>query len=355
MQGKVFLPLLVIGMVACSDRTEPEPIDQSVRPARIYVVQDSAKTLKYEFVGRVEAAQSIDMTFEVSGPLVQLPVLEGQSIEKGGLVAALEKKDFELAVREAQLQLQLARQDLERKQQVLAQKGIARSVVDDARSIYELQRVRLEKARESLADAELLSPFDAFVTRRYVDNFVVIRAGEKVVKLNDLQQLLVIANVPENLFATVTADRVLDLHSRFDFAPGAQFPLVLYESSGEADSLAQTYEVSFKMDRPAEPNILPGMTATVVVVLSGNPEDKNTTLIPTSSLVTDASGAFFVWLFDPETQLVSRRDVRVELPHEDGVPVTSGLRGGEMIVATGASQLLEGMRIRVLGKPTSRR
>jgi RND family efflux transporter MFP subunit len=354
MQIKVVLLLLAMGLAACSDRTVPEPIDQSVRPARIFVVQGSAATLKYEFVGRVEAAQSIDMTFEVSGPLVQLPVLEGQSIERGSLVAGLETKDFELAVRESQLELQLARQDLERKQQVLAQKGIARSIVDDARSNYELQRVRLEKARESLADAKLLSPFDAYVTRRYVDNFVNVRAGVKIVKLNDLRQLLIIANVPENLFATVTADQVIALNARFDFAPGEQFPLVLYESRGEADSLAQTYEISFTMDRPEVPNILPGMTASVVVELRSSDTSAQTRLIPTSALVTHPNGGFFVWLFDPETQLVSRREVTVELPHKNGVPVTSGLQGGEMIVATGASQLIEGMQIRVLGEPVSR-
>ena len=167
MRKRIVLVTL-FSLFGCVDSTEPEAVDQSVRPARIFVVQDRSKILNYEFVGRIEAAQSIDMTFEVSGPLVALPVLEGQNIERGGLVAALETKDFELAVQEAQVQLQLARQDLERKQRVLRQKGIARSVVDDAKSNYELQRVRLEKARESLADARLLAPFDAYVTRRYV-------------------------------------------------------------------------------------------------------------------------------------------------------------------------------------------
>ena len=44
-------------------------------------------------------------------------------------MAALDTTDFELAVREARVQLQLARQDLERKQQMLRQRGIAKSLV----------------------------------------------------------------------------------------------------------------------------------------------------------------------------------------------------------------------------------
>jgi RND family efflux transporter MFP subunit len=266
------------------------------------------------------------------------------------LVAALESKDFELAVREAQVQLQLARQDLERKQQVLQQKGIARSVVDDAKSNYELQRVRLEKARESLADARLLAPFDAFVTRRYVDNFVNVRAGEKIVKLNDLHHLLVIANIPENLLATVTAEQVIGINAEFDFALGTRFPLAQYETRGEADSVAQTYEVSFTMDRPTQPNILPGMTASVKVELREISGSAPVTVIPTSALVNDPDAGFFVWIFDPDSRLVARRNVTVETPQEQGVPVTAGLEGGDLVVATGANQLLDGMQIRVLGE-----
>jgi len=340
----------VSGLAACADRTEPEPVDQSVRPARIFEVRDTAQSLEYNFVGRVEALRTVDMTFEVSGPLRQLPVLEGQSITQGALVAALDTTDFELAVREAEVQLQLARQDLERKRQVLAQRGIARSVVDDAKSNYDLQRVRLEKAREMLADARLVAPFDAFVARRYVDNFVTVRAGEKIVRLNDPNQLLVVANIPESLYATAAEEQVLSMHAEFDFVPGVQFPLQTYENRGEADQLAQTYEVSLVMDRPDQWNILPGMTASVIVKLRDPAQETANLLIPTSALVGDGNGAFHVWVFDAQNGTVSRREVTVDVPAQKGIPVTSGLQDGDLIVATGASQLSAGMRIRMLGE-----
>jgi len=336
---------------ACVDRSEPEPEDQSIRPARIFLVRDAAGTVEYNFVGRVEAARSVDVTFEVSGPLARLPVREGQTIKRGQLVAALQTKDFELAVREAQVQLQLARQDLERKQRVLAQKGIARSVVDDAKSNYDLQRVRLEQARESLADARLVAPFDAYVARRYVDNFVTVRAGEKIVRLNDPDHLLIVANIPEALFATRRDDPAV-MHAEFDFAPGAKFPLELFETRGEADAVAQTYEVSLSMTRPEEWNILPGMTASLVVHVE-DPRANGSTLIPTSALVSADDGSLYVWILDPQTLAVTRRFVAVEVPQGNGVPVTSGLADGDMIVATGASQLSEGMKVRMLGEPSS--
>ncbi len=349
---RVFGLISLFLLSGCADRSDPDPADQSVRPARIFVVKDTGETMQQEFVGRVEAVQSIDMTFEVSGPLEQLPVLEGQTIARGELVAALDPTDFELAVREAQVQLQLAKQDLERKQQVLEQRGIARSVVDDAKSIYDLQRVRLDKARESLADSRLTAPFDAYVARRYVDNFVTIRAGEKVVRLHDPDRLLVVASIPEHLLATVTDEQVIGIDAVFDFAPGEKFPLTPYENRGEADAVAQTYEVSLALDRPEGWNILPGMTATVIGRFRDKDAGASTMYVPTSALVSDGQEQFYVWLFDPETLGVARRDIAVDAPQGDGVPVLNGLQDGDMIVATGASQLREGMRVRVLGEPT---
>ncbi len=346
--------LLGLGsLCACADRSEPKPVDQAVRPARIFAVQDQSHTLEHRFVGRVEALRTVDMTFEVSGPLRELPVLEGQLLSKGALVAALDARDFELAVREAEVEVQLARQDLERKRQVLAQRGIARSLVDDAQSHFELQHVRLDKAREMLADARLVAPFDALVARRYVDNFVTIRAGEKIVRLHDPGQLVVVANVPENLYATAAAEQVLDLQAEFDFAPGVQFPLKLYENGGEAEQLAQTYEVSLIMERPQKWNVLPGMTATVRVRLKDSTAAARGLLVPTSALVSEGSERFHVWVYQPADGAVQRRAVTVGLPQGAGIPVIDGLEAGEMVVATGASQLSAGMRVRVLGDITS--
>lgn len=353
MKYLLYCSLLLTMSAGCAERSEPEPAEQSVRPARIFVVQDVRSTNSYEFVGQVEAAQSIDLSFEVSGPLAQLPVREGQTVRRGEVVAALDTKDFELAVREAQVQLDLAQHDLERKERVLAQRGIARSVVDDARSLFELQRVRLEQARESLTDSRLVAPFDAYVARRYVDKHVNMREGDHVLRLHDLHQLLVVASVPESLLATATTEQVVSTVAQFDFIPTESFDLTYHENRGEADTVAQTYEVSWSMARPERWNILPGMTATIRVELR-DPGDPVASLVPPSALVGGADDSLFVWIYDAETQLIARRDVITGPPTAKGVPVLDGLSGGDLIVATGASQLQPGMRVRPLGKVPSK-
>lgn len=339
-------PILLIMLLtaACEDRTAPEPQDQWVRPARIFVVEDTTETTAYSFVGRVEALQTIDIAFEVGGRLAQLPVLEGQQVTRGTLLAALDETDFKLAVREAEVQLKLARQDLERKRQVLKQRGIARSVVDDAQSLYELQSVRLDQARERLAKSRLTAPFAGTIARRYVDNFVSIQPNTAVARLQDLSKLLVVVHVPETLLATATEEQVVEMYATFNFAPEQRYALNLHENRGEADSVAHTYEVSLLMENPDGVNILPGMSATVHILLRDGDSPKVTN-IPATALVSNPDKSFHVWVFDPQTQEVHKRAVVVGAPNLDGVPVLEGLQGGEHIVVTGADFLQPGMKV----------
>lgn len=345
--------VLLFLLSACEHAAPPPADDQSVRPARLFQVAPLGKRERYQFVSRVEAKQTVNLAFEVSGPLAKLPVREGQSVATGTLLAALEPTDFRLAVTEAKVALRLAQQDLERKQSLLTKRALPQAVIDDASAKADLARVKLSQAREALADAKLVAPFDAYIAKRFVDKHTNVRLGEPIVRLLDLSELHLVANVPEAMLATVTADRIALLEASFAFAPELHFDLEYRENSGEADAVAQTYEVTFAMPRPESWNILPGMTATVAIELSMPPTEALQVPIPTSALVTDAEGLFHVWIFDPDSGAVEKRMVEIGPASGAGVRVVSGLNGGELIVTTGASQLQPGMRVTPLGDPST--
>ncbi len=346
-----FLILLVLACAGCEPAAEVLVEEQAIRPARVFRVTSEGVTVEHQFVARVEAAQTVDVSFEVSGPLAELPVREGQIIDKGTLVAALDPTDFQLAVREAEVQLKLARQDLQRKQKLLVENGISQSVVDDAQALHDLRSVRLAQAREALADTRIVAPFDAYVARRYTDNYVNVRAGDKIVRLNDLNEIHVVASVPESLAATGSPDQLIGAHAVFPFRPDVRHQLTFREILGEADAVAQTYEVTFAMPPPVGLQILPGMTATLELEMTASSGDGQTMNVPTSALIADSDKRFIVWVYDPATHAVSKRTVEVGPAAGRGVTVVSGLANGDLIVATGASQLQNGMKIRVLGDP----
>ena len=329
---------------ACSDRSPPEPVPQQIRPAKLMTVESNTDSQLLVFTARIEALQAIDMSFEVGGPLRKFPVREGEKVQQGSLLAALDPTDFQLEAREAETQLKLARLDLDRKREILKKNGIAKSQVEDAEASFDLQRVRLDKTRERLKDSNMYAPFDAYVSRRFIDNFVNVDPGAPIVRLLDLNKLLVVTSITENLVATVTPDQILRAWVQFSFAPDRQFDINLHENRGEADSLAQTYEVSFIMDTPTDLNILPGMTAAAMILIKDNSE--SSFILPASAVVPTPEGELAVWVYNPQTNEVSRRIIQTLAPVHNGVPVVAGLKDGEQVVVAGAGQLQAGMKVR---------
>lgn len=336
-------------LIGCEPPAPPEPVPQDVRPARIHVVTESTAGRTFRFAGEVQASTSIDAAFEVGGALATLGVLEGETIQAGTLIAALDPTDFLLAVREAEAQLKLVRQDFVRKRDILGRGGIARSAVDDAAAELELARVHLAQAQKRLRDARLTAPFDAQVARRFVDNHTKVQAGQAIVRLSALSELVIAAAVPEALLATLSADAIDSIEARFAFAPNRSFPLSYRENRGEADAMAQTFEIALTMAQPDDLNILPGMSAEVALTINGQ-GTQAATLIPTAALVTHSDGRFFVWLVDENGGAVQQRFVRVGTPTMNGVPVLDGLTSGDAVVSSGAAYLQPGMRVRRLDR-----
>jgi multidrug efflux pump subunit AcrA (membrane-fusion protein) len=99
------------------------------------------------------------------------------------------------------------------------------------------------------------------------------------------------------------------------------------------------------MDAPTDFNVLPGMTATVVLDLSGVVDKEGVKWVPVRSVQADSGLQPRVWILDPETMTVSSRPVTIGRMSGRMIEVREGLEGGEEIVAVGAPYLAEGMAV----------
>lgn len=335
-------------LAACSDvGATPE---EALRTARIETVAAPSGLARREFVGRVEARYTVDLAFQVSGRLAEFAIPEGQMIEEGTLIARLEDQDYERALREARVQLQQARTNLER-QQTLHERGIASdAALEDARTAYELRSVTLDTMRQNLSYATIEAPFTGLLSRRLVDNFTTLSAGQPVARLQDLSELRVAIAVPESLIGTLERPQGYTISARFPFLPDHDFPLEFRELIAEADMSSQTYKVMFALPADLPGNILPGMTVNVRVQLDQEAMPGGQAVrVPVTALSTLPDGGFSIWVFNPETSEVSERPVLTGNIEGNSVTVLEGVNAGEQIVTAGVNALREGMRVRPMG------
>lgn len=332
-------------ITGCSGGEPTEEVSPKVVKLIVVGEQDGIKSRR--FVGRVLALRKVDLSFQVSGRLVEFPAVQGRIIREGELIAQLAQTDYELAVKRALAERELLMRDMQRKRKLLERNAISQSVFDEAQTNLELSEVRLEQARQNLSYTTIRAPFDALVTRRLVDLHSNVQPNEQIIRVQDVSELRIRISVPEALIRHVLNPDRLIVSAEMLAMRGQRIPLEYREHVTEPDEVAQTYEVEFALGDDVPFVVLPGMTAAVSISLD-DPTAASEIEIPVSALDQDATGNFQVWRYDPENQSVSPRSVIIGDIRGDQVAVVSGLGVGETIAATGSSKLRDGMQVRPL-------
>lgn len=181
--------------------------------------------------GRVQPVVEVKIAPEVSGEIVELPIKEGDYVEKGQLLVRI-KPDTYVSVKErieasvnsskAQLlqveaQLEGARQTYERQKQLFEQKAISESEFETAENAYNAlvaqkrtaefniksAEASLKEADEQLFKTTILAPSAGTISKLNVELGERVvgtaqMAGTELLRMADLSQMEVRANVNEN-------------------------------------------------------------------------------------------------------------------------------------------------------------
>ena len=363
---KVFVsvPVLIfLFLGACERKAEekPETVDV-VRPVKLRKVGGPVVGKVLRMTGETRAAKRADVAFRVPGLLIELPVKEGEEVKKGDLLARLDPRDFQSALRDALGQLAKAQAKLEydtveyeryAKIKKAEPGAVSEALLNTRRAAREVSKAEVKSAEASVAIAKdqlsytyLYAPFDGVIGKRYVDNYEYVLAKQPIVYLQDITELEVLLDLPELMAAPVRKTKP-ELFAEFTAAPGRKFPLSIKEFATQADPYTQTYRVVLVMPAPEGVRIFPGMTATVLIDFSKASPEAKEIVVDTIAVFADEEGKSCVWVVDPKTNEVHRRTVLTEeLMDSDKIKIKKGLSPGEVIAVSGVSQLREGMTVR---------
>lgn len=168
----------------------------------------------------------------------------------------------------------------------------------------------------------------------------VVAAGQSVVRIAQLGEKEFAVAVPERSVAALKAAR--GMVARADAVPARTYEATLRELAPSADPVSRTYAARLSI-RNADDALAWGMSASVRVALA----DKPSLVVPNSALYTrDATPR--VWVVDPASQTVRPVAVTLGASRDEGVVVTQGLEGGELVVTAGANLLQPGQKVRLV-------
>ena len=346
------ISLVCAVLTACDEKAEVAPPPQQVRtvPAAAARYQPGA-----EVTGEVKARVQTELSFRVSGRVLERKVEVGSHVRAGDVLARLNDT-------EQRADVSVARAALESAQAVVAQRTLAfnrarsllqsgavpRAIFDDAQkellsaqAAQESAEAALAMAEDALSYTKLKATADGVVTARGVEAGQVVSAAQSAFTLAHDGPRDAVFDVFEAFFLDgrplngVEVAPVSD-HSRFLDAS-------IREVSPVIDAKAGTIRIKVGLqDGTPWPLGTP-------VVGKLRASSRAGIVLPYTAIAS-ADGEPAVWLVNTQNQSVSLRRISVGRYRQNDFVVTAGIAAQDLIVTEGGKFLKEGQAVAWDGK-----
>lgn len=176
--------------------------------------------------GNVDVRQ-VDLGFRVSGRVVAMPYEEGDFVEKGKLMAALDKQPYLDQARQAKAAWLSAKTSLanavrlvERRSGLWQGGGISIEDYENAKTSQEVasanvqeNRAALGTARTHLSDTEIFAPADGTILTRIREPGSVVKEGDPIYTLSVLSPVWIRAYVSEPELGLIYPGMPAEVHT----------------------------------------------------------------------------------------------------------------------------------------------
>lgn len=338
--------VMVLLLTACGQKKGEKSV--TIRPVKTATVESRSEISK-DFSGIVEAVDYVKLAFRVSGQIIDLPIIEGQKVSKGQLIAAVDPRDIALQYAADKSAFETAAAQVERNKRLLARQAISVQEYEISLSNYQKAKSAFELSNNNMRDTKLTAPFDGSIEKRLVENYQRVNSGEGIVQLVNTKKLRIKFTIPDAYLHLLRASDQRFMVA-FDTYKGKMFNAKLEEYL-DISTDGTGIPVTITIDDPSFDRVLydvkPGFTCSIRFSANVGPlMEESMTVVPLSAVFGESeSKRMYVWVLDGNK--VNRREVAVMSPTGEAQAfISSGLKAGEKVVIAGVYQLVEGETVK---------
>lgn len=296
----ILVALIIVALLTNQEKTTLVTIEKVEKGKIVSIVTAN---------GKVEAKTNVNISSDVMGKILEIPVVEGQKVEKGQLLVSIDKTQSASEVDQTKALLAAAEADREQAQinfdrqvrlferKLISQYeyDIAKNTLDRATQAVNQYRAALEIAKDQLSKFTIRAPIDGTITdliSKVGENVLIgtmNNAGTVIMVLSDLSEIIVKADVDETDIASLAVGQDVDID--LDAFPDTTFKGKVTEIGNAAKSSAYgvqdqvtNFEVTILITDTV-PGIKPGMNASVDITTNVR---ENVLKIPIQAIVMRA-------------------------------------------------------------------
>ena len=345
----IAIALLATMLSACDDRSA-----NSAKPAalvRTETVQLRDRQASVTLTGELQARFSADLSFRITGRVLERFVDVGAHVNAGDVLARLDpteqQADLDAATAAeaaAESQLRVAQANFERQKALLANQFTTRVAFDQAQEVLrsaesslEISKAQLGTAKDALGYTELRAGAAGVITKRSLEVGQVVQAAQSIFTLAQDGDRDAVFEVYETVFFGEFNPNKISLALVSD--PSVTATGRVREVSPAIDPRSSTVRVKVAIQNPPA-----AMTLGSAVAGTANAKPLAQITVPSTALMSMGSTPA-VWIVDPATKTASLKTVEIGSYEAGAVVVKGGLEPGERVVVDGGKLLSSGERV----------
>lgn len=337
-------------MSVAEAQVSPALVEVATMPVRVGSILEPVSA-----PGSLMARRESRIGAEVRGRIQEIFVEEGDRVEAGAPLFQIDPAPYEVALRQAEAGLDLARSerrqleaDLERAEELHREKVVAVDELGRMQTQVAVARARQRQAAEGVALARhnleqthVSAPYGGSVARRLVDEgtTALVQPQTIVVVIQETAELMAEANIPESQLAVVRVGDSARVHVE-GLAQAIETTVAAVGDTIEPDT--RTYRVKMLVPN-AEHRLKAGIFARIEIL----PRAKTRVLlVPREAVRTEGGRTRVLVVRDGRAVPVA---VRLGLVSESDAEVLDGISlGSDVIVGEAAQEVAPGMQVRVV-------
>ena len=348
---------LLLALAACKQQEQPAP-----PPPEVGVIAAAPQNvpLQRDLVGRLAPVRSSDVRARVPGVLLKRLYQEGSDVKEGQILFQIDPAPLQAALSASQAQLASAqasytnaRVAANRARQLIAQKFVSRSDLDNAEAAERSAAAAVQSAqagvtgsRINLDYASVRAPISGRAGKQQVTEGALVGQGD-VTLLTTVDQL-----DPLYVNFSISASELEQLQNAQNVSlsgKGESTVSVLladgtpYAETGKLDFSGtvvdpNTGAISLRATLPnPDKKLLPGSFVTLRATLG---EQQNAFLVPQAAIQRDAAGGYAMVVGKDGN--VARKNVVTGDATGGNWLITSGLAAGDQVIVSGLQKVKEG-------------
>ncbi|MBK1728125.1 efflux RND transporter periplasmic adaptor subunit [Halorhodospira halophila] len=343
------LALLAAACGEDADNGEATAEEDAIPVTWIEAAEEEVREVR-NTVGSIEAKSRPLLAAEVGGVIDTIHVDEGAQVDRGELLAEIDREDYiddrdaaagDVARLTAMVGVQ--ERNVARNRELYEDDHISEDELDNAEAELEAREEELASALAQLRRAErdlertrIRAVVSGAVDERHISAGDYVNAGDAVFQLINLDRLKVRLPVSESLAPRVDSGTELILSSRSGLRPDLK-TTVSDLRPGIRDA-TRSLQLIAEVDNPG--GWRPGASAEAEVVL----DVRDGIVVPNQSVVRRPAGEVAYVLSEDEGR-VEERTVEVGTRFGDRAEIRDGLEPGERLVLDGAGFLTDGAAV----------